>query len=61
MPDLGSGDFNSELSKLKTLVEANTTEIKVRTDQHNKLKDSIQNVLKKVREEFDGLKTETKT
>jgi len=61
MPDLGSGDFNSELNKLKTLVEANTTEIKVRTDQHNKLKDSIQNVLKKVREEFDGLKTETKT
>lgn len=41
MPDLGSGDFSSELSKLKTLVEANTTEIKVRADQHNKLKDSI--------------------
>ena len=61
MPDLGSGDFSSELSKLKTLVEVNTAEIKVRTDQHNKLKDSIQNVLKKVREEFDSLKTETKT
>ena len=53
------GGYGEELDKLQKQIDANTVEIKNNTERHTKLRDSIQGVMKKVREEFDALKAET--
>ena len=60
-----NNDLKNELAALKTHHEASQAELKAKVDEANtavtKLKESIQGILKKVKEEFTALKTETGT